>query len=128
VFYSVVTVSLAVLELIVDSNVNPFIWLFLLPVFGGMLLLASASGAWLACCALLSWRSRLPLRLMSFLEEAHRRGVLRQAGGVYQFRHALLQERLTMQFQEAGGHLPGDAWTARGTGGTTAESQPGYEP
>ncbi|HEY3711568.1 MAG TPA: BTAD domain-containing putative transcriptional regulator [Amycolatopsis sp.] len=37
---------------------------------------------------------RLPWRLMHFLDDAHRRGVLRQAGGVYQFRHARLQERL----------------------------------
>jgi hypothetical protein len=29
-----------------------------------------------------------PWRLMNFLEDAHRRGVLRQAGGIYQFRHA----------------------------------------
>ncbi|HWD06261.1 MAG TPA: BTAD domain-containing putative transcriptional regulator [Amycolatopsis sp.] len=37
---------------------------------------------------------RLPWRLMRFLDDAHRRGVLRQAGGVYQFRHARVQERL----------------------------------
>ncbi|QRP50298.1 BTAD domain-containing putative transcriptional regulator [Amycolatopsis sp. FDAARGOS 1241] len=37
---------------------------------------------------------RLPWRLMHFLDDAHRRGVLRQAGDVYQFRHARVQERL----------------------------------
>jgi hypothetical protein len=37
---------------------------------------------------------RLPWRLMSFLEDAHRRGLLRQVGAVYQFRHARLQDRL----------------------------------
>ncbi|HEX5493522.1 MAG TPA: hypothetical protein VFX70_02975 [Mycobacteriales bacterium] len=37
---------------------------------------------------------RLPLRLMTFLDDAHARGVLRQAGAVYQFRHAELQRRL----------------------------------
>jgi len=31
---------------------------------------------------------------MGFLSEAHDRGVLRQAGGVYQFRHNLLQDHL----------------------------------
>jgi hypothetical protein len=36
----------------------------------------------------------LPWRLMSFLTDAHRRGVLRQAGAVYQFRHIELQHRL----------------------------------
>ena len=31
---------------------------------------------------------------MSFLADAHRRGVLRQAGAFYQFRHIELQHRL----------------------------------
>jgi hypothetical protein len=35
---------------------------------------------------------QLPWRVMGFLEEAHRRGILRQVGAVYQFRHARLQE------------------------------------
>lgn len=43
---------------------------------------------------------RLPWRLMHFLDDAHRRGVLRQAGGVYQFRHARVQERLAEAHQE----------------------------
>ncbi|HYW25991.1 MAG TPA: hypothetical protein VE953_17595 [Terriglobales bacterium] len=42
----------------------------------------------------LSLRHRLPWRLFAFLEEAHQRGILRQVGGVYQFRHARLQDRL----------------------------------
>ncbi|WP_094028477.1 hypothetical protein, partial [Nocardia cerradoensis] len=37
---------------------------------------------------------RMPLRDMEFYCTAHRRGVLRQVGSVYQFRHALLQDRL----------------------------------
>jgi hypothetical protein len=44
--------------------------------------------AWLAL------RRRLPWRLMAFLADAHRRGVLRQAGPVYEFRHIELQHRL----------------------------------
>jgi len=44
--------------------------------------------AWLAL------HQRLPWRLMSFLVDAHRQGVLRQAGAVYQFRHIELQHRL----------------------------------
>jgi hypothetical protein len=32
--------------------------------------------------------------LNRFLEDAHRRGVLRQAGALYQFRHASLHDRL----------------------------------
>ena len=37
---------------------------------------------------------RMPWPLMPFLEDAHQRGVLRQAGAVYQFRHIELQHRL----------------------------------
>jgi len=36
----------------------------------------------------------LPWRLMTFLSDAHRIGVLRQVGPRYQFRHARLQDRL----------------------------------
>lgn len=36
----------------------------------------------------------LPWQLMGFLADAHRRGVFRQAGAVYQFRHIELQHRL----------------------------------
>jgi hypothetical protein len=42
----------------------------------------------------LAFRHRLPWSLMDFLEDAHRRGVLRQVGAVYQFRHIELQHRL----------------------------------
>jgi hypothetical protein len=42
----------------------------------------------------LAFRHDLPWSLMSFLSDAHRRGVLRQAGAVYQFRHLELQRRL----------------------------------
>ena len=44
--------------------------------------------------AWLTLRHRLPWSLMSFLADAHQRGVLRQAGAVYQFRHIELQHRL----------------------------------
>ncbi|MEU5696910.1 NACHT domain-containing protein [Actinosynnema sp. NPDC020468] len=37
---------------------------------------------------------RAPWRWIAFLEEAHARGVLRQQGAVYQFRHRKLQEHL----------------------------------
>ncbi|MCO5995820.1 NACHT domain-containing protein [Actinoallomurus rhizosphaericola] len=43
---------------------------------------------------LLAVTGRLPFDLPRFLEDAHERGVLRQAGAVYQFRHARLQDRL----------------------------------
>ncbi|WP_160330190.1 NACHT domain-containing protein [Streptomyces roseifaciens] len=42
----------------------------------------------------LALTGRLPLRLMTFLEDAYDRGILRQYGPVYQFRHQRLQESL----------------------------------
>jgi len=43
---------------------------------------------------LLAMRGWLPWRLWAFLDDAHRRGTLRQAGTAWQFRHALLQDHL----------------------------------
>ena len=42
----------------------------------------------------LALRRRLPWQLMGFLTDAHQRGVLRQEGANYQFRHVELQHRL----------------------------------
>ncbi|MBR7676682.1 hypothetical protein KDA82_27490, partial [Streptomyces daliensis] len=44
---------------------------------------------------------RLPWHLMDFLREAHAKGVLRQAGGVYRFRHIELRNRLAADLPEA---------------------------
>jgi hypothetical protein len=44
--------------------------------------------------AWLAFRRRLPWSVMDFLADAHSRGVLRQTGAVYQFRHIELQRRL----------------------------------
>jgi hypothetical protein len=55
----------------------------------------AAWGAFKLTHCWLALRRRLPWRLMSFLADAHQqRSVLRQAGAVYQFRHADLQDRL----------------------------------
>ncbi|SFW78052.1 hypothetical protein [Amycolatopsis australiensis] len=66
--------------------------------FGGgiglAVLVTRARGSYFVHHAWLAVTGRLPWRLMHFLDDAHRRGVLRQAGGVYQFRHASVQERL----------------------------------
>lgn len=43
-------------------------------------------------------RRRLPWRTMTFLADAHRRGVLRQSGAAYQFRHIRLQEQLAVGY------------------------------
>jgi hypothetical protein len=57
--------------------------------------LARAWGSFVAVRAWLAARGNLPPRLMHFLDDAHRRGVLRQVGALYQFRHARLQDRLS---------------------------------
>ena len=55
------------------------------------------SGAWTyyrMACIWLALRGRLPWHLMAFLENCHQRGILRQVGTIYQFRHANLQDHL----------------------------------
>ncbi|MGV4925428.1 helix-turn-helix domain-containing protein [Streptomyces sp. BHT-5-2] len=42
---------------------------------------------------------RLPWSVVAFLEDAYQRGVLRQAGAVYQFRHARLQHHLAAAYR-----------------------------
>jgi hypothetical protein len=56
--------------------------------------LSRSWGAFVLSRTWLALRGRTPLRLNRFLEDAQQRGVLRQAGAVYQFRHARLQDRL----------------------------------
>ncbi|MCF2528725.1 NACHT domain-containing protein [Yinghuangia soli] len=56
--------------------------------------LATAFPYYLAARLRLAARGELPFRLQAFLEDAHRLGVLRRVGPVYQFRHALLQDHL----------------------------------
>lgn len=51
---------------------------------------------WLALCG------RLPVRLMRFLRDAHLRGVLRQTGTMYQFRHEHLRTYITRSQRDAG--------------------------
>jgi hypothetical protein len=51
----------------------------------------TAWGRFQAARAWLAWKGVLPWRLMSFLHDAHERGVMRQNGSMYQFRHATLQ-------------------------------------
>jgi hypothetical protein len=61
----------------------------------GVAFLQAAYGRFLIARCWLALHRYLPWRLMGFLADAHRkRGVLRQVGAVYQFRHAELQRRL----------------------------------
>jgi transcriptional regulator with XRE-family HTH domain len=65
-------------------------------VWLGVAVSLTAWGQWLALSRIwLPLHGRLPWALIAFLDDACRRGVLRQAGAVYQFRHARLQAHLT---------------------------------
>lgn len=85
---------------------------------GIVLLFGSTSGgAWpryLDARLRLGVRGRMPWRMMSFLSDAHRRGVLRQSGATYQFRHIRLQERLADGYSPWPAPLaPVVTWAAR---------------
>jgi hypothetical protein len=54
----------------------------------------SAWPQWVFARQILAIRHATPQRLLAFLEDSHARGVLRQVGPVYQFRHIELQRRL----------------------------------
>jgi hypothetical protein len=61
-------------------------------------LVGGFGGAWIRFAVARLWLGaggHLPWRVMRFLDDAHRRGVLRQVGAAYQFRHARLQDHLT---------------------------------
>ncbi|QIK09122.1 NACHT domain-containing protein [Streptomyces sp. ID38640] len=63
----------------------------------------TAWGQWVTLSRIwLPLTGRLPWAVSAFLRDAHRRGVLRQAGAVYQFRHARLQEHLARGSRTAG--------------------------
>jgi hypothetical protein len=59
--------------------------------------LLSAWGRFVLVRAYLVYFRRMPPRLMDFLADAHRRGVLRQAGPVYQFRHIEIRDALARE-------------------------------
>jgi transcriptional regulator with XRE-family HTH domain len=61
---------------------------------GLAIFLTRAWGSFVLTRMWLAMRGKTPLRLMRFLADAHRRAVLRQAGAVFQFRHASLQDNL----------------------------------
>ncbi|SEQ82483.1 hypothetical protein SAMN05216188_105235 [Lentzea xinjiangensis] len=70
----------------------------------GVVALALGS-AWGEFCLARMWfalRGELPWRLLAFLDDGHERGLLRQSGAAYQFRHARLQDRLASSLEEQG--------------------------
>jgi hypothetical protein len=56
--------------------------------------LAHSSGQTWIAALWLRGRAHAPVRILRFLDDARRRGILRTVGAVYQFRHATLQDRL----------------------------------
>ncbi|WP_186356501.1 NACHT domain-containing protein [Streptomonospora sp. PA3] len=57
----------------------------------------------------LGWKKRLPRRLVPFLDDAHRLGLLRAVGPIYQFRHAELQDHLARTYGESSAATQGQA-------------------
>jgi hypothetical protein len=70
---------------------------FLLALGGGIGTIFSLTtwGQWVVLARIwLPLTRRLPWAVMTFLEDAHQRGMLRQNGAVHQLRHARLQDHL----------------------------------
>ncbi len=63
-------------------------------VLGLVATFASASTAFHLAVGLRAAQGRLPWRVVGFLDDAYRLGLLRVVGPVYQFRHAELQDHL----------------------------------
>jgi len=83
-----------------SDSVVPVIWFAVVLPGMGITLLVLLTRAWprfVLARALLAARGHLPWRLLTFLDDARRRNLIRQSGGMYQFRHVRLQERLTVQ-------------------------------
>lgn len=67
----------------------------------GYALTLTAWGQWLVLTRIwLPLTGRLPWAVLTFLEDAYQRGILRQAGAVYQFRHARLQHHLAQAHRQ----------------------------
>ncbi|MEW1661101.1 helix-turn-helix domain-containing protein [Streptomyces sp. NPDC093707] len=67
----------------------------------GYALSLTAWGQWVVFFRIwLPLTGRLPWSLVTFLEDAHQRGVLRQVGAVYQFRYPRLQDHLSRVFSQ----------------------------
>lgn len=76
--------NLWLLGWLIDISCGTLIWILFVTVWG----------PWLIARFWLPLTGHLPWSVMTFLADAHRRGVLRQTGGLYQFRHARLQNHL----------------------------------
>ncbi|MFI6598486.1 NACHT domain-containing protein [Nonomuraea sp. NPDC050536] len=80
-----------------------------------VVLVCSPWGRWLVLARLwLPLAGRLPWALPAFLDDAYRRGVLRQTGAVYEFRHAHVMDYLVAAYAEER-KLAAERRAARGT-------------
>jgi NACHT domain len=80
---------------VIAGVITGIVWAILAwVVFGAGAPLLTPWGLYQAARPIFALNGQLPWKIMGFLEDAHRRGVLRQAGAVYQFRHIELQHRL----------------------------------
>ncbi|MDC0772734.1 NACHT domain-containing protein [Streptomyces sp. HD] len=97
--------SVAVIGLLQDGPLGSLSWSLRAGLVSGLVsglcgalgfaLTLTAWGQWLVLARIwLPLTGHLPWTLVTFLDDAYRRGVLRQAGAVYQFRHARLQHHL----------------------------------
>jgi transcriptional regulator with XRE-family HTH domain len=96
---------------------GPLIWSLssglMIGVIGGLtgsvcyVLAFTAWGQWLVLARVaLPLAGRLPWTPLAFLDGAYQRGVLRQAGAVYQFRHTRLQHHLSHTHHLSHAHHP----------------------
>lgn len=80
------------------NDMSPIPFVLSMAIFGALGVFALALGsAWGEFCVARTWfalRGDLPWMLFSFVQDAHGRGLLRQTGVAYQFRHTRLQDRL----------------------------------
>ncbi|NNN34346.1 NACHT domain-containing protein [Streptomyces sp. S3(2020)] len=90
-------------------HVGTQLWLPL----GTAALSLSAWGRFTVTRVWLAMTGRLPWRLMAFLEDAHRRGVLRQNGASFEFRHVRLHAHLAGDSPSEDTPLPARADAAR---------------
>lgn len=96
---------------LLDGILGPLVW----DVTGGLVIGAisgiggtcsyalsfTAWGRWLVLSRVwLPLTGKLPWDTVAFLDDAYRRGVLRQTGAVYQFRHIRLQHHLARSYRE----------------------------
>ena len=74
---------------------------FIFGMASGLVLSDSAWLHWAVAHSRLALGGKLPWASMRFLADAHKRGILRQIGAVYQFRHIELQHRLASRSERS---------------------------